>query len=206
MIYAKFEQDGGSKVLVWEVTETLEELLKEIRLEESLMEYRKLKSEKRQKEFLGARVALKSLLGREVYVNYYEDGKPFLIDNCFNISISHSGKWIAVMAHPDHVVGIDIECIGSKMQRLYTRFLSEEEQLNLSNGENLQQLHLAWSAKEAAYKIIGKDAVDFPNQLYIEPFEVKEKGRIITIHTTSGRKLCFYYYVTEQFVLVYGMA
>ena len=163
---------GDAKLLVWEVNESIETLHDQLNLIESdQIEFKKIVSDKRKLEFLGIRVALKTLLEREIQIQYNADRKPFLSDNSFQISISHSNKWIAVMAHPTSKVGIDIECPTDKIQKLYKRFLSETEQFELSNGNDIGQLALAWSAKESLYKIIGKEAIDFANQLRIFPFE-----------------------------------
>ncbi len=197
--------DQELRLIVWETTETTDDLLKELHCPQSIAEYSRLTSEKRRKEFLAVRVALKRALGKEHVIIYDNDGKPYLSDNCFNISISHSGSWVAVVLHPARPVGIDLECVGKKVQRVYKRFLCAEEQNHLLGDKSVEKLHIAWSAKEAAYKIIGKEAVDFSTQLYVEPFEVKEKGKLITIHTTSGKKYYFDYLQAENYVLVYGI-
>jgi len=195
-------QIDDAQLLVWEVTESVEELKNQLSLID-MAELEKKVSDKRKLEFLGVRVALKQLLGYEVTVKYDAEGKPFLTDNSFHISVSHSGKWIAVMAHPTRAVGIDIEVPTDKIQKLYTRFLSETEQNELSGGQNIQQLQIAWSAKEALYKIIGKEAVDFAKQLRIYPFEVKESGEIRAEHIPTKQQYKLHYHQQSAYTLVY---
>ena len=194
--------DAG--LLVWELTESSETLRNQLDLTESdKIVFEKIVSEKRKLEFLGIRIALKTLLGREIQIGYDGNGKPHLLDNKHHISVSHSHQWIAVMAHPTHSVGIDIECPTDKIQKLYTRFLSSEEQHDLSEGKDNRQLLLAWSAKEALYKIIGKDAIDFATQLRIFPFKVKQSGEMLAQHVPTKSLYKLYYRLTDNYSMVY---
>ena len=169
---------------------------------DTLAEFQKIRTDKRKLEFLAVRVALKKMLGEEVYVSYTDEGKPFLAEKQMNISISHSKKWVAVGVHPDAQIGVDIECWSDKIPKLYKRFLNEEEQEYLS--DDTKKLHIAWSAKEALYKIIGKTAVDFANQLQIFPFDATESRRIFFAeHLVSGKLFKLHYSYNEDFVLVW---
>lgn len=202
MIHADLKIDDG-RLLIWKITESVDELLCEIEHPDTLADFKKIRTEKRQLEFLVARVVLKKMLGKEFYIFYEKSGKPFLLDKCYNISISHSGGWVAVAIHPFLYIGVDIECPTEKIQRLYKRFLSEEEQKDLLNGTDIRQLQIAWSAKEALYKIIGKEAVDFAKQMRIYPFEVKEKGQLNMEHTVNGKMYCLHYTLNSEYTLVY---
>ena len=196
-----------AKVLVWELTESVDTLYQQLNLNESEnAAFNKIISEKRKLEFLGIRVALMALLGKETRIEYDAQGKPHLADKSYHISVSHSNKWIAVMAHPTNMVGIDIECPTGKIQKIYQRFLSIIEQQELSNGKDIRQLLLAWSGKEALYKIIGKEAVDFATQLRIFPFEVKPSGSVKAQHIPSDSYFQLFYQLTEQYALVYCLA
>jgi len=198
---------GDAKIMVWELTESIESLKEQLILSDSdKTAFNKIASDKRKLEFLSIRVALKSLLGKEIQIEYDSEGKPHLSDQSYHISISHSNKWIAVMAHTSRNVGIDIECPTDKIQKLYQRFLSITEQKELSNGKDIRQLLLAWSGKEALYKIIGREAVDFANQLRIFPFEVKPSGEIKAQHIPSDSFYKLFYQLTEQYTLVYCLA
>ena len=193
-----------AKVLVWELTETVETLLEHLNLNETDKNaFDKIVSVKRKLEYLGIRVALKTVLGKEIEIEYDSEGKPHLTDNSYHISVSHSNKWIAVMTHPTRMVGIDIECPTDKILKIYNRFLSLQEQKELSDGKDIRQLLLAWSAKEALYKIIGKEAIDFATQLRIFSFEVKPSGEIKGQHVPSESDYRLFYQQNEQYTLVY---
>jgi len=198
---------GEPKYLVYEITESVDDLYKNWLVDGLFThEFEKIVSEKRKREYLAVRLAMRSLLGKDILICYDADGKPFLEDNSYQISISHSGKWIAVIADLTHRVGIDIECPTDKIKNIYTRFLSKTEQDELSNGNNILQLQLAWSAKEALYKIIGKQAVDFANQLRIFPFEVKSQGEIQAQHIETESLYTLFYIQSAEYTLVYCRA
>ena len=198
---------NNAKLLVWEITKSADELLTEFENIGLFAEdFTRINSEKRKLEFLGTRWLLKILLGKETNVQYDAEGKPFLSDGSYHISLSHSGKWMAVMIHPTKHVGIDIECPTDKIQKVYKRFLSETEQAELSDGKDIKQLQIAWSAKEALYKIIGKEAIDFANQLRLLPFEVQKEGRITSQHITTNTVYQLTYTQTAAYTLVYCIA
>jgi len=190
------------RLLVWDLTESIDELKKQLVLFNE-RELKNIVSEKRKLEFLGVRVAMKKLLGKEVSIEHDSDGKPYLSDNCYQISISHSKNWIAVIAHPTCSIGVDIECPSDKIQKIYTRFLSPGEQKDLSGGRDISQLQLAWSVKEALYKIIGKEAVDFANQLRIFPFETKPSGKIMAQHVPTKKLYQLHFIQNSAYTLAY---
>ena len=198
---------GEAKVLVWELTESVETLYNQLKLTESdNAAFNNIVSVKRKLEFLGIRVALQALVGKNIQIEYDSEGKPHLSDNSFHISVSHSNKWIAVMTHPTAMVGIDIECPTNKIQKIYQRFLSITEQKELSEGKDIRQLLLAWSAKEALYKIIGKEAIDFATQLRIYPFVVSASGEMKAQHIPAKTFYRLMYQQSDQYTLVYCLA
>lgn len=199
---SNFNSTDNVRLLVWELTESIVELQSQL-FEIDKKELETRVSDKRKLEFVGVRVALKALLGKEVCIKYDENGKPFLKDGSFHISVSHSGRWIVVMAHSNRFVGVDIEIPTDKIQKLAPRFLGAAEQVELSDCLNMKQLQLAWSAKEALYKIIGNEAVDFAKQLRIFPFEVKSHGEIMAEHSPKKKQFKLQYIQLPEFTLVY---
>ncbi len=200
-------EHGKARGIVWEMVGSWEEMLQKFEQPDLYIEeLGKLASEHRKREFLGVRLALKALLGKELVVIYNEDGKPFLSDKSFHISISHSKNWIAVLVHPSLEIGIDIECPSPKIEKVYTRFLSELEQQEIYIENDPRKLHLAWSVKEALYKIIGKEAVDFSKQLRILPFKLKNEGEMSALHVPSLQKYKLFYLQNEAYTLVYCLA
>ncbi len=203
MIYQKFHNSDAS-ILIWEITESeddLKKLLSNFSWYEP--EFFALKTNKRRLEFLAARVALNLLSDTIINVAYTSEGKPFCDGTDLQISISHSGNLIAVMTHPTHHVGIDIEVPTDRFLKLYQRFLNKNEQEALFDAGDLRKVQLAWSAKEALYKIIGNEAVNFDKQLEIADFELCNSGSFVGEHTVIGKKYTLFYITCDLFNLVY---
>ena len=164
----------------------------------------KLKTEHRKKEFLGIRLALKNALNgeeKEIECTYY--GKPVLKDGSYKISFSHCQNCVAVMVHPAMEVGIDVESPSSKLEKISTRFLGKEELAEYEKDKSFDFLRIAWSAKEAIYKIIGETAYNFAEQLQILPFEIEKEGSLYVIHTDTQKKYKLEYLLTDTFTLAY---
>ena len=162
--------------IIWRINESEEELRAQLEHPELFADkVKNLKpGSKRLLEVLAVRCALKALFyGEEQEVLYDEHGAPSL-PNGPRLSISHTQGFAAVCVSPA-AVGIDIERLGNRVQRVVSQFLKEDEVVVLQmeanqaaqtcpwplpcHGFNLA-LHLAWSAKEAAYKVLGHDYYD----------------------------------------------
>lgn len=203
MIHSTLHTEGAS-VLIWKITETEDELMRLLsNFDAYEPEFNQLKSNKRKFEFLAARIALNQLAGCEILVGYSPDGKPLCVDNGLKISISHSGSWVAVMIHSTYEVGIDIEVPTDRFLKLYQRFLNKSEQTSLFDANDLRKVQLAWSAKEALYKIIGNEAVNFDKQLEVMDFAVDDEGSFKGIHKVTDKEYTLYYNSNKAFNLVY---
>lgn len=203
MINSRFQAQGAS-ILIWEITETEDELkntLSNFNVYET--DFKQLKTNKRKLEFLSARIALNELAACEVVITYTPEGKPYCVDNNLKISISHSGSWVVVIAHPTSEVGIDIEIPTDRFLKLYHRFLNKAEQATLFDANDLRKVQLAWSAKEALYKLIGSEAVNFDKQLEVLDFLVDTTGTFTGVHTVKGKKYMLFYLISKSFNLVY---
>jgi 4'-phosphopantetheinyl transferase len=196
-----------ARLLVIEIPSIVENLLDQFSEEDrELLEYKKYISEKRKLEYLGTRWGLKYLTG-SLEVIYDFKGKPMLKNGNYQISISHSSRWVAVMAHPTRRIGVDIEKRSNKILSVFSRFLSEEEQQVLYNGEtDLRKLQIAWSAKETIYKIVGQEAVDFASQLRVLDFQIAPNGNMTVEHIPSNTSYNLIYTQSAEYTLVYCTA
>jgi 4'-phosphopantetheinyl transferase EntD len=164
-------------------------------------------TENRKKEWLTIRVLLKELLGTEEEIFYSSSGKPYLSDNLYHISISHTKGYAALILNKENEVAIDIERISPKVENIWKRFVSEEEEKALSQSESRIHLLLYWSAKETLFKRIDIDDVDFKTHLHIRPFEpvLGEWSDFEAYETRTKNQNCFNikYFVHEDYVLTY---
>lgn len=197
------QQNADISVLVWEITEsenTLVQLLQNF--DYYVCQFTELKNATRKLEFLASRVALQHLFGKPIEVTYLPTGKPQLANENGYISITHTKGYVAIAHHPTCEVGIDIELPTERFKKLYTRFLNPQEQELLFDPTDLSHVLLAWSAKEALYKIIGSQAVDFANQLAIECIHEAE-SHIVALHLPTTQKFLLHYRLTKAYALVY---
>ncbi len=125
---------------------------------------------KRQLEFANAVMLLSHILPQAPHICYNDDGKPYLTDSPYKISISHSKHYIAVAASCQHNVGIDTEPVSFRILNLAERFMTEHEYdtfKSIDNGSTplpytaAQYATMVWCAKEAVYKIAGEAAFDY---------------------------------------------
>ncbi len=191
---------------LWEITETKEELLDLLDNDPIISaQIKQFGSKKRQLEFLATRALLNSVLGETKTIAYEANGKPYLTDRSYSISITHTGNYAAILLHPTAAVGIDIEKISEKVERVKTRFLSEMEQSYVDVRTEKTQLTLMWAAKEALYKIIGKEKVDFVADLHIDVFHPYLEGTMEARETCSKQPTDYiiHYRVFPEFVLVW---
>ena len=163
--------------------------------------------ENRKREWLSIRVLIKELLGEEKEIIYDSIGKPYLSDNSFHISISHTKGYAALILNKENEVAIDIERISPRIENIRTKFVSEEEEKALSQTNELIHLLLIWSAKESLYKYLGLENVDFKTQLHIHRFEpvIEEWSSFDACETRTEIQDRFkiHYFVHKDYVLTY---
>lgn len=163
---------------LWHITEPEEWFLADLALAPAELEQLQPLRGRRRVEWLAARQLVHQMSGREERLSFFKDefGKPKLLGSAYQISISHSHGMAAAIAAP-HRVGIDLQYLVPKIERLAKRFLSPAELARLSDGpERIPQLHVYWCAKEALYKAYGRRALDFCEHIQVQPFAFNEAG------------------------------
>ena len=105
------------------------------------------------------------------------NGRPYLPAlPHYAVSLSHSGEWVAGIVAAQGRVGIDVELIRGKAQKLAPRFLSEAERADA--GDDAAKYSLYWSAKETLYKLHSRRGLVFKEQLLLDPFWLREAGEL----------------------------
>lgn len=206
MIIEQTKLDNGIAIATWDITESIDRLLEILDLDPyTIEEISRFSSEKRKLEFLAVRCALRHLSGRSLRIKYLPGGMPYLDDHSMQIGISHTGHYATVITHPTTPVSIDIERIGDKVIRVRHKFLHQEELQNIDPRSEKIHLTILWAAKEALYKIIGIETVDFINQLRIEPFQPYMYGTIAAQEYASEAKATYtlHYKVYPEYVVVW---
>ena len=158
---------------VWHATEEANELIGRLRLDpDDIQLLTSIRNPNRKLQWLGCRMALSSILQNpEVGIRYTEYGKPLLTRGHGHISFSHSGTLAAAIWSPDSLVGIDLEQVREKINRVANRFLTPRELKLVPGPDRLEVLTLFWAVKETLYKINGKPDIDIQQELCIESFD-----------------------------------
>ena len=197
---------SGAHILVWEAMEDEVTLFAD--LPSSILtdaEYHAITHPKKRLEMLTSRLAIRTLAS-SIGVQFEgikkdEHGKPYLYGSSFQMSITHSSKFMAVIMHPTHQVGIDIERPKEKMWRITERLFSPAEIKDIDH--DLTNMSIYWSAKEALYKLYGKRSTDFRENLIIHKKDDGLYGEIIMPEYHHIHRL--YTIPVDNYILVYAV-
>ena len=179
-LYLKKELEDKTRIGVWQVTETEEELkaLSSVPSDE-LEEISFIRSESLRRQKLAVRALLDEMFEDKVYLSHHDNGKPYIENSVTNISITHTEKYVAVILNDNDDVGIDIESLARDFSSVEKKALSEDEIDDLEDDEKRNgQLAIYWCAKEAIYKMLGQYDVNFAEQIEVEKFRPKKDGEL----------------------------
>ena len=205
-LYKTIRVNDFTKVLIWKIEESLEDLTVGLELtEQSKKRVDAMKSILHQQGFVSIRQLLKQAGYVDADVFYDEFGKPHLKDKNY-LSISHSFTFTAIIISKKKPVGIDIEKQRDKIVKIAHKFTPIEEYNTIANHEALvSKLTIVWGAKESLYKIYGKKKLQFLHHIYIEDFsfiDTKTTGVIKYKGYVSSYDICFLEF--EGFTCVYA--
>ena len=191
---------------MWEITEDFDSLYSMVDL--ATVEKTKLDSFKnisRKIEWLSVRALVKNMLGKDTRILYNAENKPFVRGNTHSISISHSNNLTAVLICKDKRVGIDLEFMSGKISKVADKFINEQEKITDDPELKKYHLYLHWCAKEALYKILDKQDINFRDGLIISPFTPEESGFMngSAVNGTGKESFELEYLQHENYALVW---
>ena len=125
---------------------------------------KKITNENRKQEFIQIRALRNKTIGK-LEIDYNENGKPFLVESDEYISISHSQNFIGILKS-NFDVGLDLEEVNERISKIKNRFLNDKE-LKLF-GSSIENLTIAWTIKEALFKLNTRNGIDFRKELLID--------------------------------------
>jgi len=205
-ILVKDHIDDDCLMGLWEIEEDFDTLFAKVPLDKrekaTLFEF---KNVARQVEWLSVRALLNELTQCDSKIVYNEEHKPFLFDNSFNISISHSNKLTSILLSKHKRVGIDLEYMSHRINRISHKFINEKEFITSNKAFEQLHLYIHWCAKEAIYKICDKKNINFKENLTIKPFEIEHEGQMTGIHHDEDihDEFTLKYQVRDNYVIVF---
>lgn len=188
--------------LIWEVKESLPELLSLLPADVPMPAY---KSESRQVEWVVTHLLVQQILGRFALVRHHESGAPYLDGISQHISISHTKGYVAV-SMTEEPLGIDIERISNRAQRVRSRYMDENEGFSEAKEPEVEAT-LIWSAKEAVFKILPiQEGVNFLTQIRTEKFPYTGEGSFMAVGKNSCDEWLYTvsYKIYTEFVLTFA--
>ena len=158
---------GFAKIAIWHIAEEKNFFLEKVPL------HRDITHPHKQLQHLAGRYLLQHLYPDFPYhlIEIADTRKPFLPNEEYHFSISHCGDYAAVIISKDHRVGVDIELVTPKIEKVKNKFLNEEEITSISNNQStnqpINQLTLLWCCKEAVFKWYGSGGVNFKKDIQL---------------------------------------
>lgn len=167
---------------VWEITESLDELLDMIIFKkEDYKIFKTFKNKSRQKHWLSYRLAIRKIIGEDKDLEFYYDnhGKLHIANHDYKLSVSHSGSYSAVIVSNKHEVGIDMEKITARIEGVKDKFLASFEQKRLPEENRQKYLTAFWSAKESLFKLYGKKELTLGKNIFIDFIDINSRGAMV---------------------------
>ena len=172
----------SGNLLLWQAEEESDWFKEQLDLVPDLwVEYDSLVNDSIRHRWLASRFAVQQV-SQQTPLELIKDpsGRPFLGVERKPLSLSHCEGFVAAI-HADVSVGIDVERISSRVQKIKNYFMRDEE-LDLLGEEN-EALILAWSAKESIYKWLGEKHLGYKSQLCIRSIDFMGQAMEIEINT-----------------------
>ena len=203
-----FQSGTHIRIGLWKLTESEAELAQLAQItSEELHTVSQFKSSRRRKQWLGSRALIYAMTGKKFQISYQKTGKPYLNAANFNIALSHSRSFVALVIHEKAATGIDIQYCSPKLKRISQRFLNESEKAAwMESGYSDFFLHTVWGAKEALYKIHGVSRVIFKEHLWVKFLEKEGEHQCLNCSIKSDEYDEVHQMIVqkiEDFVLVY---
>jgi phosphopantetheinyl transferase len=182
-LFQTIECNQNTRILIWEITESFEELRSRVVLKEKTqLRLNGMKSEMHQRAFLSVRMLIQEMGFTDKDLHYDEFGKPYF--DCDNyISITHSYHFAAIIIS-NETVGIDMELQREKIIRIGDKFTDYECKYLQpdSSEEYIKKLTVIWGAKEAIFKIRNEKGISFKDHIQIESFSLEESKTQASLH------------------------
>ena len=178
-LYLRKKLDNKAEIAVWQITESEQELMSITSVPtDELEEISLFRSESHRKQKLAVRALINEVFEEKMYLNHHDNGKPYFENCATTISITHTEKYVAIIIHDEEEVGIDIESLDRDFAVVEKKALSEDEIDDLNDEKKNEQLAIYWCAKEAIFKRMSQNRVDFAEQIEVEKFNVRKEGEL----------------------------
>ena len=165
-----------TQILIWKYLEE-EKFSADLISDEKEFENLKQKSPKRLIEKQMVRQMLKKILPNHK-IRYHENGQPYLEPFDKFVSVSHSFPY-AVLAISEKKIGVDIEQVKDRIDKIKHKFLHPTEIDWLGRVESeIEHLTAIWCIKEALFKIHSSKQWSFKEFYVVDEFLLDKFSKI----------------------------
>ena len=203
-LYKKINLTPTAQVLIWQITESFEDLFDEVILKDiSLIRVNNMKALSHQKGFLSIRKLLQEVGYSDEDLFYDTTGKPNLNDGKM-ISITHSFEFSAIIVS-DQIAGIDLEMQREKIITIADKFMDTEFEFlpKEKNQDFIQKSTVIWGVKEAVFKIENQPGISFKDHISVFPFEMNEgKTNALLTFSSQIKEFTIQFEVVENYIWV----
>lgn len=202
-LYYRKELSNGQEIAVWEITESEEELQQACAdVGHDIRSYMQITNKQRRMERMAVRLLLDVMQGPHIQLCHTENGRPFLstvlpfLEGCVEqvslpvVSIAHTKRFACLLTGPGKKAGIDIECLARNFEAVEKKALHSTEKAFLSSHkqERSRQLAFIWCAKEAVFKYMSIQEVDFSLQMAVAPFVPHGVNPLYVTYLEDGKR------------------
>lgn len=175
--------NDNTELAVWHIAEAEDFFLKKVPVQTEVSHPHK------RLQHLAARYLLQILQPGFPFhlIEIADSKKPWLINHEFHFSVSHCGDYAAAIVSKNKLVGIDVELITPRIERVKNKFLNQHE-IDLLTEVNTKYLTLSWCAKEAIYKWYGKGQVDFKSNILLDQIFSEDESGFINAHFMKEKR------------------
>lgn len=177
-LFYQHDINQDTKLGVWHIEEPEWYFLSKVPLKRDVSHPRK------RLQHLAGRFLLPSLFGDFPLADILiaDTHKPYLENEQYHFSISHCGEFAAALVSRASRVGIDLEIMDERIERIREKFLTpvelqwardqwahaETAASGTAAGAEVSMLTTLWSCKEAMFKWYGLGLVDFKRQMTLD--------------------------------------
>ncbi len=203
-LYKIINFNPTTKILVWKITEMLEDLSHGILLsDKSLTRLAGMKSEMHQRGFLSVRKLLECEGYSDLDLYYDEFGKPHLTDGK-HISISHSHECSTIIIS-NRITGIDLELRRDKIKIIADKFVEDDFLLDKESADYVSKLTVNWGVKEAVFKIRNEPGISFKNHIKVAPFDISDRQTTAKLQFAEvNQDFNIYFEEIDDYTMVYA--
>ena len=197
-VFFQHQINDTTRLGIWKIEET-EEFFKE-----NVPQHRDVTHPHKRLQHLAGRFLLQFLFPDFPYalIQIADTRKPYLPDEQYHFSISHCGDYAAAIVSSDSRVGVDIEIVTPKIERVKDKFLSQKELSTIDSHLTTPDtrhptpdsalLTLLWSSKESVFKWYGDGGVDFKEHIQLKK-QYEGEERIECFFTKTQTELSIHY-------------